>query len=72
MTPDEFRAIQQGLGLSDTEMGQALGYSGNAARQVRRLKADEDHSTHRRIMPAIERLMLMFEWFGVPEEFLAN
>lgn len=65
MTGDEMRKVRERLELSAARFGYAVGYSGpttNVGRLVRRLESGERH-----IPPTIERLILMFETFGVPD-----
>jgi len=48
-------------------MGRLLGYRGpkaNVAVQIRRLERDA-----RQIPPSVEKLTLMYEHFGIPEEW---
>lgn len=67
MTGSELRNIREAFGLSASEMGKALGYSGpraNVAVHIRRLERDA-----RRIPPSVERLATMFTRYGIPKEW---
>ena len=69
MSGDELRVIRETLGLSASQLGRALGYSGataNISVQVRRLERGD-----RRIPRPIERLALMFQREGIPEGWAA-
>ena len=64
MTGDELRAIRETLGLSASQLGRALGYSGataNISVPVRRFERGD-----RAIPPPIERLARMFRRHGIP------
>jgi hypothetical protein len=66
MTGSELRHIREAFGLSASEMGKALGYSGpraNIAVHIRRLEREA-----RRIPPAVEKLVLMYARHGPPKE----
>lgn len=68
MTGSELQAIRRRLKLSFVRFGLALGYSGadkNIQTTVRRYEADD-----KPIPPWIARLALMFERYGVPQDFL--
>lgn len=67
MTGAELKSIREAYGLSASAMGRLLGYRGpkaNVAVQVRRLERDA-----RQIPPSVEKLALMYEHFGIPEEW---
>ena len=69
MTGDELRAIRETLGLSASQLGRALGYSGataNISVQIRRFERGD-----RPIPRPIERLALMFRREGIPEGWAA-
>lgn len=68
MTGPEFAAIRKSLGLSVVEFGRAFGYQGSdetVSVTVRRYEAPNG----REIPPWIERLALMYEWYGIPSDF---
>ena len=67
MTGSELAAIRKSLGLSTTQWGRALGYSGTDASvsaSVRRLEARHDDA----IPTTVGRLALMYDRYGVPRE----
>ncbi|WP_062233600.1 hypothetical protein [Aureimonas sp. N4] len=55
MTPQDFRRIQEELGLDDAQMAEMLGFE--SAQNMKRLKADVDKPHHRKIMPYTARLL---------------
>lgn len=65
MSPAALRAIRDHLGLTQTEMGRALGYSGPNTRQtVHRYETGE-----REAPPWIIRLAEMYRRHGIPTEW---
>jgi transcriptional regulator with XRE-family HTH domain len=69
MTGAELKNIREAFGLSASDMGKALGYSGpkaNIAVHIRRLERDA-----RRIPSSVERLALMYRRHGIPKEWCA-
>ncbi|WP_072375399.1 helix-turn-helix transcriptional regulator [Hyphomicrobium sp. NDB2Meth4] len=67
MTGSELQAIRRRLKLSLVRFGLALGYSGadkNVQTTMRRYEADE-----KPIPPWIARLAIMFDRYGVPDDF---
>lgn len=69
MTGPELKAIRKRLGLSVIEMGRAIGYEGSDNTvnvTMRRYEAPNG----RTIPPWIARLAIMFDRFGVPEDFV--
>ncbi|MFA5900075.1 MAG: helix-turn-helix transcriptional regulator [Hyphomicrobium sp.] len=69
MTGDELNDIRTRLGLSTSQLGYALGFSGsksNVSTTIRRFEHGE-----KPVPPWIARLALMFERYGIPNDFLA-
>lgn len=69
MTGVEFAAIRKRLGLSVIEMGRALGYQGTDNTVSVTIRRYEKGAP---IPPWIARLAIMFDRYGVPEDFLQN
>ena len=70
MSGDELKLIRERLGLSASQLGRALGYSGataNISVQIRRFERGD-----RTIPRPIERLALMFRRAGIPEGWAAK
>jgi len=67
MTGAEFKKMREALLLTAFDLGHALGYDGS--RNTIQVQIQRFESDARPIPPAIERLMLMFERYGVPSEF---
>lgn len=68
MTGSELQAIRRRLKLSFVRFGLALGYSGadkNIQTTIRRYESDD-----KPIPPWIARLALMFDRYGIPQDFL--
>lgn len=65
MTGDELVAIRKGFGMSPAKFGRALGYQGDIRGTMRRYE-----NGSKEIPPWIERLALMFERHGIPDEWL--
>lgn len=61
------RAIRARLGLSQQELGRALGYTGKP--QSLRTAVMKFESGVRPLPSAVERLLIMFDRHGVPEEW---
>lgn len=66
MTGEEFRKIRESLGFSYFVWGLALGYRGNRSTIHRTIKRYENGE--REISPVLARLVMMYNWFDVPEE----
>lgn len=68
MTGDELADIRKRLRLSTLRFGLALGYSGgdvNINRTIRRYEIGD-----KPVPPWIARLALMYDRFGIPQDFL--
>lgn len=68
MTGDELANIRKRLKLSLVRFGLALGYSGaeeNINRTIRRYESNE-----KEIPPWIARLAIMFDRYGIPNDFI--
>lgn len=68
MTGDQLAAIRKRLGMSPAKFGRALGYTGNL--NSVRLSVRRYESGEKQIAPWIARLAIMYERFGIPDEFL--
>ena len=68
MTGAELKAIRQSLGLSVISFGRALGYSGNDNTVNVQIRQFEGGT--RPIPFWVARLSVMFDLYGVPDEFL--
>jgi transcriptional regulator with XRE-family HTH domain len=67
MTGEEMKTIRKRLGLSTVELARAMGYVGadnTVSVTVRRYE-----SGGREIPPWLARLLIMFDRFGVPDDF---
>lgn len=66
MKPEEFAAIRARLHLTQRELAIALAYRGhNSAIEISKFE-----TSLRYIPKRVARLMLMFDRFGVPKDFL--
>lgn len=68
MTGSELKAIRKRLGLSTVQMGRAAGYVGSDATASNTIRKYE--SGMRPVPPLLERLVRMFDRYGVPEEYI--
>ena len=66
-TGDDMQRIRHQLELSTLELGRVIGYEG--ADDTVRVTIRRYESGRRPIPPWLGRLILMFERFGVPEDF---
>jgi len=66
----EFKSIRKGLGLTVLQWARALGYAGSV-KTVREQIAKYDRNV-RPIPPWIARLAMMYQRFGVPDDFTDN
>lgn len=67
MSPDEIRRIRFDLGLTQAELAQVLGYGGNMASAA--VIACNYETGARELSTAQERLLVMYDRFGLPSAF---
>ncbi len=70
MTGEDMKRIRHQLGFSTLQLGRAIGYVGGentVSVTIRRYESGQ-----REIPPWIGRLLLMFERYGVPPDFLPD
>lgn len=67
MEPHEFKAIRKSFDFSATEWGLALGYAGNRANIRQTITRYEKGD--RPVPPIVARLAIMYEEYGIPEEY---
>jgi hypothetical protein len=69
MTGPELRAIRLKLGLTPTQFGRAMGYSGKGNITIHHMELPEGDRNKKTITLQAERLARMFEWHKVPPEW---
>lgn len=69
MTAETFRATRERLGMSQGDFAVALGYR-SADRKNLRQQVNDMEGGRKPITAQIERLVTMFDRFGVPQDFL--
>ena len=66
MTPTEFRAARQALGLSVAEMARLLGYADR--QQIRRMELPAEDSTHRVVQPPVALAIHLIREYLTPKQ----
>ena len=67
MTPLNFRAIRERLGLSQGDFALALGYRSLDRKNLRQ-QVNDMEGGRKPITPQVARLVSMFDAFGVPDD----
>lgn len=69
MTPSEFRAIREQIGLNQADFAIALGYRSTDRKNLRQ-QVNDMEGGRKAITAQISRLVAMFGRYGVPSDFL--